>query len=925
MAAPRFAIGIDLGTSNSVLAYVDLLAEPSRADVPTVTVLDIPQRDATGVERLQPVLPSVLFIPPVAEPGVLPEVGQFARDQAEYLPGRVVQSAKSWLAYGMMESRENACLPWGSEEIPPEERWSPVDASAVFLRTLKEAWDRQIASHTAEYSFASQDITVTVPASFDEAATRLTLEAASRAGFPGDVRLLEEPQAAFYSWLGEPGSVSELSALLREHGATGADSVQILVCDVGGGTSDFSLFGVTPDASGAPLPVIRRLAVSDHLLLGGDNIDLALALECESRLTENATSLTPSQRSFLLFQARRVKEELLADDVDADDDRVIHIALPGTGQSLFASARSAPVARKMLRSMVLDGFFPFCEADAVPAASVTGLREWGLPYVADSAITRHLAHFLRGRRVDAVLFAGGTLTPSSLRARVADVIESWQGRRPRILAAPRMELAIAEGAAYYGFLSRTARRRIEADYGRTLYVELFRDNPDELPSLLCIMPRGVRVNERVRLTERRFHLLAGRRVRFQIYSSTARENDAPGQIVRGLDETLTALPPVETMIEVPGNPAGAVEVEIEAVLNELGRLELYCVSVGDVDDQKWQLTFNLRREHAALAERAGAGDAAAPAALDDVKLREASAAILALFGKKKTAESDSQSPKRLVANLERIIGVRREEWSPPVLRSMWMPLAEGMTRRGRSLAHETAWLALAGFLLRPGYGYPGDDARVRDLWRVFQLGLSFPKEAAAVTQWWIMWRRVSGGLPADAQRALFAKLRNPLREKRGDLPEMARLASSLERLTFDDRREIGDQLLTRITARTPVAVEHLIWSLGRLASRTGAYAGSAHVLPRELVEPWCERILQLDWQAPGFGELSQFAAEACRVVNDPRRDVDDRIRLRMLERMRATRATGEQIRRVEQFIPLDRADIERLYGEELPAGLILLE
>lgn len=928
MSTPRFAIGIDLGTSNSALAYVDLLAEREHGE-PEVIVLEIPQRDLGGAERFLPTLPSVLFIPPGEEnrerSEARLEVGLQAKLQTELLPGRVVQSAKSWLAFGMMEQRENGCLPWGSDEIPQEKRWSPVDASAEFLRRLREAWDAQIAQFTPEYRFVNQDITITVPASFDEAATRLTLEAAARAGFPPHVRLLEEPQAAFYRWLSAPDSLSRLQQHATEQGKP--RSSRLLVCDVGGGTTDFSLFRID-HADGGP-PHIERLAVGEHLLLGGDNIDLALALECEKELVAEGEELTASQRSFLLFQARRVKEELLLEDPNGEsrEEKVLHIALPGAGRSLFAGSRSAPISRSMLRSILLHGFFPFCAADEVPQAAVTGLREWGLPYVADSGVTRHLAHFLHVHRaadepVDAVLFAGGTLTPRSLQRRIAEAIKSWTGTAPLELTNPRMDLAVAEGAAYYGFLVLSHRRRIEADYGKTLYVELFREAGEQTATLLCLVPRGVGVGERHRVEGRRFHLLTGRPVRFQLYSSAEREHDAAGVLLPVTTKGVVPLPPLELTLDA--EPAGrAIEVELEVLINELGRLELFCVEAGT--ERRWQLTFNLRKSEGGEApaqppqESESAAEALRPEIAEALR-----AAVLTHFGKKSEAGKERDSVKKLLPRLEQITQSARAEWSPAVLRELWTPLAEGITRRGRSLGHEQTWFSLAGFALRPGYGYPGDEQRMVELWRCFQLGLSFPKEASSVTQWWIMWRRVAGGLRPEWQEALFGKLRAPLREKRGDLPEMARLAASLEWLPAAQRIEIGDILLQRITARTPVAAPHMIWALGRLASRTGAYAGPSHVVPAAAVERWCRTLLELDWRDPTFSELTQLAAEACRIVNDPQRDLDDKLRLQIVERMRSARATAEQLRVVEGYVPFARQDVVRLYGEELPAGLKLL-
>ena len=337
-------------------------------------------------------------------------------------PGRVVRSAKSWLCHHAAD-RSAPILPWGSEDLAPAQKISPVRAAAFILNYLRGAWDSRFARSGC--AFDAQEITITVPASFDAAAQRLTLNAAEEAGFPGSVRLLEEPQAAFYCWLEQYGAADPLWTGLDQ---CTAEPRHVLIVDVGGGTSDFSLFELRPGTSGG-IPDITRVAVSEHILLGGDNIDLALAVLLEPRLVGERGRISGPQWDHLVASCRDLKEQALSGVASANER--FTVALPGRGSSLVAGAQTATLARDEVERLVLDGFFPVCDARARPYRTQAGLRDWGLPYAADSAVTHHLADFLSDRpRVDAVLFNGGSLHATVLRQRLLEQIAAWQRRRP---------------------------------------------------------------------------------------------------------------------------------------------------------------------------------------------------------------------------------------------------------------------------------------------------------------------------------------------------------------------------------------------------------------------------------------------------------------------------------------------------------------
>ena len=446
--AARFSIGVDLGTTNSALAYVALTGD-ARPEVLAVAQWEGP---ATLVEA--PTLPSFLHLPDDAlaaelrgrVPGTAGWIaGRLARRRAGEMPGRVVRSAKSWLCHHSAD-RSAPILPWGSEDLAPAQKISPVRAAAFILNYLRGAWDSRFARSGC--AFDAQEITITVPASFDAAAQRLTLNAAEEAGFPRSVRLLEEPQAAFYCWLEQYGATEPLWTGLDQYTA---EPRHVLIVDVGGGTSDFSLFELRPGTSGA-IPDIRRVAVSEHILLGGDNIDLALAVLLEPRLVVERGRMSGPQWDHLVASCRDLKEQALSGVAPGKEQYVV--ALPGRGSGLVAGAQTATLARDEVERLVLDGFFPACDARARPYRTQSGLRDWGLPYAADSAVTHHLADFLRDRpRVDAVLFNGGSLHAAVLRHRLLDQIAAWQGgARPIELENAEPDLAVARGAARFGKL-----------------------------------------------------------------------------------------------------------------------------------------------------------------------------------------------------------------------------------------------------------------------------------------------------------------------------------------------------------------------------------------------------------------------------------------------------------------------------------------
>lgn len=926
---PRFTIGIDLGTSNCALSYIDTHEQAGEPHM-----LRIKQLDTLDSVIEEVILPSFLYFPTTEEEKNLPVssvlkqqsgpfvVGRFARRQAGTLPGRVIHSAKSWLGHAGVD-REGPILPWHSDEIGANDRLSPVAASAHYLASLRAAWTTRHGADP-EAAFERQDIVITVPASFDEAAQRLTLAAAALAGFPPQIRLLEEPQAAFYHWLNRHGQGRDILQLLP---SLSHEAQTILICDIGGGTSDFSLFAVESVASAERIPAIRRIEVSEHLLLGGDNMDLALAHSLEPRLTDPNAKLSAGQWSFLLAECRRLKERTLQNDA-GDGDETFSVSIPSAGAKLFGGTRSTQVTRAEVETWVTEGFFPPCGSHEQPNRTSAGLREFGLPYAADPGITRHLAAFLRGRPIHAVLFTGGALTPTSIQKRLHATLEGWQpGQSIAILAHDDLDLAVARGAACYGEILHQPFGRITGGYPHSLYLEIQAKGKTTAPRLVCILPKGFEEGQRVRIDTLNLKLLIGKPVRFQPFFSTFRSEDRPGDLI-DLDPTLfRPLPSLQTGIALQEGltkPAdGRLSVALEVTLNELGLLQITCVhTTSDQRVFRWDLDFNLRQSGSADSI---ANEKMAPAVgpgVSEHKLQAAGGAIESVYSKKKSAASDLK-PRKLLRELEEILGARKQDWNLLLLRALWPPLNHGMTLKSRSPDHEASWLNLAGWVLRPGYGADLDPFRLDELWRLHSLGLSFPKEKRVVNQWWILWRRAAGGLDRERQEAILSPLLPAFQNKNADGAELFRLVGSLERVNPQTKEDLARFLTRIIEAGQVKAIADAIWALGRLLSRVPLYAGPDSIVPPRIVAQTFAALQSLDWKREPYVGLNETFARAARLTEQRPHDLDPSHREEILVKMKKSGATPPQIRVVEEYVPLEMADQANLFGEAFPAGLIL--
>jgi molecular chaperone DnaK (HSP70) len=954
-AAPAWLVGIDLGTTNTVLAY----AAPRSQEVETFA---IEQLVAPGEVAPSLLLPSSRYHPAAGElaagalqlpwpapqdPGGVPDavVGRLARLLGAHTPGRLVASAKSWLSHHGVD-RTAPILPWGApDEVP---KVSPLAASASYLAYLRAAWN---ARHP-ERPLEQQDLVLTVPASFDEGARALTLEAARLAGLPG-LRLLEEPQAALYDWLHR-----HRAALLDEL----ADTRLVLVADVGGGTTDFSLVKVELNDG---MPRLTRIGVGNHLILGGDNMDLALAHLAESRLLGQdnrqdgqqapQARLSAARLAQLTERCRTAKEQLLAPDAPEQ----VSVTLLGAGSRLIGASRSATLTREDVARIVLDGFFPLNETKEGAKRARAGIVEFGLPYASDPAITRHLADFLRQHAQaarealgidddgslpvpDTLLLNGGVFRGAVLAQRLADTLSAWRGAPIRVLHNADPDVAVARGAVAYSLARQGLAPGIESGSARSYFLLL--DDAQHAGKLraVCLLPRGQQPGLEVRLLERSFGLRLGRPVRFHLVSTTADPQGAPprpGDLVDLDPAEVVRLPAIATVLRAHKAEAKAeIPVQLAAALSEVGTLDVHCVAE-DGSGQRWKLEFQLRgAEHDSADDDA---EEALPPRLDDALQR-----IDRIFGSR-NQQVDSREVRQLRGSLEHLLG-SRERWETPLLRRLFDALMERAKGRRRSAEHERVWLNLAGWCLRPGFGHPLDEWRIGQLWALFETGAQYHKDSQVRAEWWTLWRRVAGGLSTESQLRLlddFAfnlqaepadRAKRPVTLVDGSEDDMLRLGASLERIPAAYKVEIGDWMLQQIMAIPPVpkpdpktaaTYARYLWALARVGARQSLQSSAHEVATIAAAERWLEILMQLDWkriEPAGFA-----AAHIARKTGDRSRDIGaglsgEALRQQVLHKLAASGAPASWAAMVREVVELDQASTTRMFGDALPPGLKLL-
>ena len=611
--AGKYIVGIDLGTTNSALARCNATATGEESPI---EVRSIPQLVNPNEVAERTLLPSFLYIPGELdfpqgsltlpwepEPKFL--IGELARKRGAESPNRLIASAKSWLSYSGVD-RNAPILPWqASADVL---KLSPVDASSQFLQHLRSAWDSGEAGEQGELALAEQDVLLTVPASFDEEARELTRRAAEQAGYP-HVTLLEEPLAAFYAWLESQGDAWRRRIKVGD---------LVLVCDVGGGTTDLSLIVVSEENGDLTL---KRVAVGDHILLGGDNMDLALARVLQQRLEALGNRIDTWQLHGLWHQCRIEKEKLF----ESPKTQKRPITLLGKGTKLIGGTIKTELVREDLDRVLVEGFFPKVASGELPARQRrVGLQELGLPYAADPAITKHIARFLseqvrnspeaagirRGRSGLAcpthILFNGGVMKAAVLRDRVVEVLNRWLRQEgfdalgaEQILEAPDLEHAVARGAAYYGKARRGRGVRIRSGASRTYYIGIESAMPAvpgmEAPlKALCVVPFGMEEGSEAAIPGRDFGLVVGEPAEFRFLSSSVRKQDHVGSLLEDWGTDIEELSPLEVTLKLDGQQGAVVPVRLETRVTELGTLEVWCVSRDGT--QRWKLELNIREK-----------------------------------------------------------------------------------------------------------------------------------------------------------------------------------------------------------------------------------------------------------------------------------------------------------------------------------------
>ncbi|MFM0059422.1 hsp70 family protein [Paraburkholderia phytofirmans] len=950
----RYSVGIDLGTSNTVLAYAEA---GSPGGSPLIHVFEIEQLVSPGEVAARPLLPSVRYQAAQGElnPGDLQlpwsgtaqsgarkdaqqdtqpvVIGRLARVLGAQVPGRLVSSAKSWLSHASVD-RTAPILPWGAAE--DVRKVSPVEASASYLAHVRAAWNQRFPDAPLE----RQDVVLTVPASFDEGARALTVEAARMAGLP-TLKLLEEPQAAFYDWLFHHRErlASEL-----------ADTRLVLICDVGGGTTDLTLIEVgLRDGE----PQLTRIGVGNHLMLGGDNMDLALAHLVEARLPGGSNQsgerarLSAASLSQLVERCRNAKEELLG--AQAPDST--SITLLGAGSKLIGGARTAQVTRDEVERIIVDGFFPAVASHERPGRPRGAIVEFGLPYATDAAVTRHIAAFLsrfaaQSRKAlgvvepsgssdeatlpvpDTLLLNGGVFRAEALTQRLASTLGTWRGEALNVLHNDNPDVAVARGAVAYSLARSGNAPKIGGGSPRSYFLVLDEagdGKPDAEPVQrgICLLPRGTEEGHEILIADRTFALRLGHPVRFHLVSSSADTVYRAGELIDLAGGDFVRLPPIATIVQPRGaKSARETAVQIATSLTEVGTLDVHCIELDD-PTQRWLLEFQLRREHAQVSLTDDAAQARHPA------LDQAIDHIDRCFGSR-AQKVDPKEVKRLRSQLEQLLGPR-ESWNSALLRELFGALWERARRRRRSADHERLWLNLAGYCVRPGFGYPLDEWRVEQLWSLFDDGIQYVNESQVWSEWWTLWRRAAGGLDESAQlRVLDAmaylqgaaqsRHKLPFDVAKTGFTDMVRLSASLERIPVERKIELGESVLARL--KKPAENHQSWWAVGRIGARRPFY-GSAHsVVPPETAGAWLDAILALDWKKV---DPAAFAAvQIARMTGDRSRDLPEDSRLAVVRRLEAANAPRAWITMVSESVELDNADEGRVFGESLPAGLKLI-
>ena len=929
----KYIIGIDLGTTNSAVTYIDLALNQERSE-PVIRHFEIPQITGSGETSKAKVLPSFLYLPGPHEFPVdalaLPWnkankagfVGILAREQGAKSPKRMISSAKSWLCHERVD-RHAPILPWGADD--PAQKRSPITVTSAYLKHIKDAWNHHLGEDESAW-IENQDVVITVPASFDEVARDLTVEAATEAGIP-NITLLEEPLAAFYSWL----NVNE-----HKWDRLVNPGELILICDVGGGTTDFTLITLR-EKDGKP--VFERIAVGDHLILGGDNMDLALAHLSEGRLQgEQKKKLSMGRWESLCNQCRQAKEDILG---ELEDEKTI--TLIGEGRKLIADTQTSKLNRRDVEKAILGGFFPLVYPDeSLHLRARQGMTEFGLPYAQDPAITRHLIRFLEQHREDLkeslnrdsiepdlIMFNGAALKPAILQERILAAVSTrfhnTENSPPRVLANPDLDIAVARGASYYGRVRKGYGVQVDSGSARGYYLGVHlseetsatgRSAPHDPEKVICLVERGMPEGTRNELHDKHFSVLANQPVRFHLYSSSYRSGDAVGDVIP-VDETLTTLPPLHTVIKFGKKAKGGVSIPVrmDAHYTEMGTLALWCRSLKS--PHRWRFQFQLRTMDQPM-------DVSDREVFEESLVNESVLRIKETF----SGKAAKTPPASLIKGITKAVSAPKEKWPLEFIRRMADELMSLAPSKNLSIEHESRWFNLIGFCLRPGFGDALDEHRMEKLWKSFHEGPFHTKNAQVRSEWWVLWRRISGGLSASQQRQIFLSISSLVKPgKGGKKPNLApqeemelwMTLANLERLSKEDKAARGKQLLKNLHPKKSRPQEW--WSLSRIGAREPLYGPIDRVISPGLVTTWINTILPQNWKNPR--PVGMALSQMARLTGDRKRDLAPQDIQNIIDWFSPHEWATSHIRVLKEVVPLAHLEETQMFGESLPSGIHL--
>ncbi len=912
----RFIIGIDLGTTNIAAFYIDTEVEPRQ-----IQHFRIPQVIAPGEVDGCPMLPSFCYLPAENEGVVdglsLPwsddaglTVGTYAREHGARVPGRLIASAKSWLAHHGVD-RQKPILPWGSDAVT--RKMSPVAVTARYITHLKNAWNHRFRrtrdADGSPCTFEDQQVIITIPASFDETARELTIQAAKQAGLR-EISLVEEPLSAFYSWL-------------DVHQDTWQEQVEpehsILVIDVGGGTTDFSLVRMNNDH------VLHRYAVGDHVLLGGDNIDMTIARHIEE---EWGARLDGGEWASLCQLCRAAKEELLSTEKTESA-----VTLMTAGSSVIGNMKHALLTREKLYAILENGFYPTPAHDADIDLRGAGIRKMGLPYAANPSVSDHLLGFLRyAHRVSCtdttptdsktpvyphfVLFNGGSMAPDWVRGRILQTLSSWFPDRPPPLelTGADMSLAVARGAAYFGWVRRGRGVKVRGGIARSYYVEArAKTNANQL---LCVMARDTDENVRIDVPGN-FLVDTNVPVKFTLYSSATRLRDRPGEVIENSEE-FTRVAPLATALQFGKSGRRSIAVSIRTQLTEVGTLQIFVDSAATA--HTWPLQFDLRP----LASPTLPAQQRRAAPTVDLAKSESAHTLL-----RDTFSTNSEALAAISKHLEATVGVDRHDWPVPLIRGLWEILHALKGDRLKSPAHEMRWFNLAGYCLRPGIGDPGDSLRMREMWKMWFDGIRHNRNAQVVAEWWVMWRRIAAGLKPGHQNTVANTLRKLLipkgvyrkKIKEGDQAkrEMWRCLGALEAIPVKAKTAVGSALINHTSALE----SYEYWVVSRLASRRLFHAPADLIVPPATAEKWIRGFMATE-SSQKEGTMRLFAIS--RMVSrtgDRALDLPEAAYQDVLAFLQQQGCPQQWMTAAAGDAAETREDMEKLLADTLPEGLRL--